>query len=360
MKRIGYLYDSICDTNLIKIGIRNAAKGKTKRHYIAKVLKRIDYFAKKLKYMLESDTVELSENHTKEIYDNSCLKKRIITVPKFFPDQVIHWLIIMKLEKVMMKSMYKYTCGSVPNRGGKEAKKLVVKALNNHKMRYVAKLDISKFFNTVKPEILSQMIKRKVKDKRFTNLVDMVLKNGGDCLPIGYYTSQWLSNFYLEGLDHFVKEQLRIKYFVRYVDDMVLIDSNKRKLHKAVIAINQYLNEIGLKLKRNWQVWKIDSRPIDFVGFQFFRNKIKLRRRIYFRLCRRVRNVRKKNNNISLKQAMGILSLVGWLAQISNGYNFYKLKIYPYAPKKKMKKIVSNYSKKRNGGKLYVRNKKSV
>ena len=57
---------------------------------------------------------------------------------------------------------------------------------------------------------------------------------------------------------------------------------------------------------------------------------------------------------------MGILSLVGWLAQISNGYNFYKLKIYPYAPKKKMKKIVSNYSKKRNGGKLYVRNKKSV
>lgn len=348
MKRIGNLYESICDLNTIKSAIRMASKGKTQRHYIRKVLRNIDYYATKLKTMLDTNNVVLSENKIEEIYDNSCLKKRIITVPKFFPDQIIHWLLIMKLEPIMKKGMYRYTCGSVPGRGGTEAKKYVVRALRDKRIRYVAKLDISKFFNNVNIKILSQMFKRKVKDKRFTDLIDKVLENGGKGLPIGYYTSQWFSNFYLEGLDHYIKEKLKVKYFVRYVDDMVLLDTNKRKLHRAVDSINEYLHSIGFKLKGNWQVWKVDSRPIDFVGFRFYRNRIMLRKKIYFKLLKRIRNIQKRNY-ITPKQAMGLLSLIGWLSHITNGYNFYKLKIYKIAPRKKLTKIVSENSKKIGG-----------
>ena len=175
------------------------------------------------------------------------------------------------------------------------------------------------------------------------DLVAKILKNGGDKLPIGYYTSQWFSNFYLEELDHYIKEELKIKYYVRYVDDMVMIDSNKRKLHKAIKKIDEYLHTIGLKLKDNWQVWAINSRPIDFVGFRFYGDKTLLRKKIFFRLCRRVRTV-KKSRHISAWQAMSILSLIGWLKHI-NARNFYKACIYPYTPKNKLKKIVSNYSK---------------
>lgn len=346
MKRVGHLYETMCDIDFIKKAIRNAAKGKTDRAYIRRIIDDIDRYAQEIKTMLEAGDVKLSPSQTCVIYDNSCRKQRTITIPKFYPDQIIHWLVITAVQPVIMRGMYRYCCGSIPNRGGIDAKAYVETAIHDGKMRYCAKLDISKFFDSVRPPVLLDMWKRKIKDGRMLELIGKILENGGNHLPIGYYTSQWFSNFYLEGLDHYVKEQLHIKYYVRYVDDMVLIDSNKRKLRRAVAAINEYLHGIGLKLKDNWQVWRLNSRPIDFVGYRFYKHKTILRKRIFFRLCRRVRKV-KKTGYITVRQAMSLLSLVGWLSHI-NACGFYKKYIYPYAPKSKLKRIVSNYTKRQN------------
>lgn len=282
MKRVGYLYEKMCDLALIKLAIHKAAQGKTRKHYIAKVLANEEKYALRIQKMLLDNEVQLSPNRTITIYDRSCDKERLITVPKFFPDQILHWVLMLVIEPILMKGMYRFACGSVPGRGGMEAKKYVEKALRDDKVRYVAKLDISKFFNSVKPTILIGMLRRKIKDERVIDLIGKILKNGGDCLPIGYYTSQWFSNFFLEGFDHFVKEVQKIKYYVRYVDDMVLIDTNKRKLRKAIMEIEKYLNGIGLKLKPNYQVWKVHSRPIDFVGFRFYKDKTLLRKKNFF------------------------------------------------------------------------------
>ncbi len=355
MKRVGYIYEKICDIDLIKRAIRKAAQGKTQKHYIAKVLEKIDYYAEQIKVMLETDSVVLSENRYIELFDRSCSKLRQITVPKFYPDQIIHWALMLVLEPVITKGMYRYSCGSVPNRGGMEAKRFVERALKDTSVRYVAQLDISKFFNNVKPDILLSLFRRKIKDERLLSLIQKVLENGGDCLPIGYYTSQWFSNFYLETFDHYVKETLKIKYYVRYADDMVLLDTNKRKMRKAIAKMEEFLEKLGLHLKENYQVWKVDSRPIDFVGFRFYKNKTHLRKKIFFRLCRRVRKV-KKTGYITVSQARGLLSLLGWLTHI-NGLKFYKEQIYKYAPKWKLKRIVSDYAKKQNGG---IHNGKSI
>ena len=351
MKRVGYLYEKMCDIDTVKRAIRNAAKGKNNRPYIAKILGDIDYYAQEILNMLQTENVQLSPNTYQNIFDTSCMKYRLITVPRFYPDQIIHWLVVMAIQPVLERGMYRYCCGSIPNRGGIDAKAFVETAIQDGKMRYVAKLDISKFFNSVNPTILLSMFERKIKDRKMLSLIEKVLRNGGDCLPIGYYTSQWFSNFFLEGLDHYIKEQLHIKYYVRYVDDMVLIDSNKRKLHKAVKAINEYLHTIGLSLKSTWQVWKLHSRPIDFVGYRFYKHRTVLRKKIFFRLCRRIRKV-KRTGRISPHQAMSILSLLGWLSHIK-ARGWYKKKIYPYAPKNKLKRIVSNHSKKLNGGLHY-------
>lgn len=356
MKRVGYLYEKMCDIETIKRAIRNAAKGKTSRPYIAKILNNIDIYAQELLQKLEAGDIKLSPNTQAEIYDESCSKTRLITIPRFYPDQIVHWLLIMAIQPVMERGMYRYCCGSIPNRGGIDAKKYVETAIKDKSMRYCAKLDISKFFNSVKPKILLAMFERKIKDRRILDLIDKVLTNGGECLPIGYYTSQWFSNFYLEGLDHYIKEQLHIKYYVRYVDDMVLIDSNKRKLHKAIKSINDYLGTIGLTLKGNWQVWKLHSRPIDFVGYRFYKNKTILRKKIFFRLCRRIRTV-KKTGRISPHQAMSLLSLIGWLRHIK-ARDWYKRFVYPVARKNVLVKIVSNYSKKLNGGAENGKNEK--
>jgi hypothetical protein len=344
MKRVGYLYEKMCDLSLIRYAIRKAAQGKTYKHYIRKVLQNEEAYALRIQEMLVNESVKLSPNRQITIYDRSCSKERIITVPKFFPDQILHWVVMLVIESIITKGMYRFNCGSVPTRGGMEAKRYVERALKDKKIRYVAKLDISKFFNSVKPEYLMAMFRNKIKDEKVLRLINAILENGGDCLPIGYYTSQWFSNFFLEGFDHYVKEELKIKKYVRYVDDMVLLDTNKRKLHKAIARMDEYLHKIGLKLKRNYQVWKVGSRPIDFVGFRFYQDKTVLRKKIFFRLCRRVRNVR-KSGYITVHQVQGILSLLGWLSHI-NAWKFYKEKIYPYAPKSRLKNIVSNHAKK--------------
>lgn len=81
----------------------------------------------------------------------------------------------------------------------------------------------------------------------------------------GNFTSQWFANFYLQDLDHYIKEKLKIKYYLRYMDDMLLFGRNKKELHKCRGLVDEYLHKEGLRLKENWQLFKTDSRPIDFL-----------------------------------------------------------------------------------------------
>lgn len=151
MKRVGHLYETMCDIDFIKKAIRNAAKGKTDRAYTRRIIDDIDYYAQELKQMLEAGDVQLSPSQTCVIFDNSCRKQRTITIPRFYPDQIIHWLVITALQPVIMRGMYRYCCGSIPNRGGIDAKAYVETAIHDGKMRYCAKLDISKFFRQRAP-----------------------------------------------------------------------------------------------------------------------------------------------------------------------------------------------------------------
>lgn len=195
MKRVGYLYEKMCDLSLIRYAIRKAAQGKTYKHYVAKVLANEESYALKVREILMSGNIRLSPNRQITIYDHSCNKERIITVPKFFPDQIIHWVVMLVIEPIISKGMYRFNCGSIPTRGGMEAKKYVERCLKDEKIKYVAKLDISKFFNSVKPKYLMEMFRRKIKDEKALNLIEAILENGGDQLPIGYYTSQWVFKF---------------------------------------------------------------------------------------------------------------------------------------------------------------------
>lgn len=94
MKRVGYLYEKMCDVDFIKKAIKNAAKGKTDRLYVKAILSDIDGYAQKLKAMLETETIKLSPGEHIEIYDNSCCKTRQITIPKFYPDQICIGLLL--------------------------------------------------------------------------------------------------------------------------------------------------------------------------------------------------------------------------------------------------------------------------
>lgn len=344
MKRVNNLYQKICDIENIKKAILKASLGKRNRCDVKKVLSNMEYYSNAIQTILEKELYRPTKNRTLII--NERTKTREITMPRFFPDQIIHWALMIVLEPIIMKGMYYYNCGNIPKRGGKLGKQYIEGILNkDKKVKYCLKMDIKKFYPTINIKILNKLFERKIKDTKTLNLIKLILGNGEKGIPLGYYTSQWFSNFYLEGLDHFIKEKLKARYYVRYVDDMVIIDTNKRKLHKIRLEIQKYLNEkLDLELKNNYQVFPLKYRCIDFLGFKFYKNgKTKLRKHIFLKINRLVSKIKRKNY-CSLKNARSLISLIGWLKQTIS-YKFYSEKIKPIIKIGTLKRIIQDNTK---------------
>ena len=349
MKRIGYIFEKIINVENIKFAIVKACEHKKKTRFIEKLLNNKTYYAQQIRDMiLIGDFVPTIVKH-KKVKDQT--KERDVAVPKFYPDQVIHWAVCLQLHQLFMKSMYLYNCGSVPERGGLYAKKYIEKVHEKlrSKKSYTLKLDIRKYFNNVNHKKLEELFEKRIKDKKVLAMLHNIINCGEKGLPIGFYTSQWFANFYLMELDHYIKEELHIKYFARYVDDMVLIDTNKKKLHKARIKIQEYLktNAYGVELKDNWQLWKTFTRPLDFIGYRFYENYTVLRKRIFKKMKRQVSRI-KKEKTVRIVRARALSSYMGWLKYSSNSRSFYIKYIRPVCSKKWICRIISHDSKRRN------------
>ena len=111
--------------------------------------------------------------------------------------------------------------------------------------------------------------------------------DSADGVPIGNYLSQFFANLYMAYFDHWVKEELKVKYYYRYADDIVLLSDSKDQLRSWCVAIKMYLSqELQLRLKDNYQIFPVDSRGIDFVGYVFYHTHTKLRKSIKMKLRR--------------------------------------------------------------------------
>lgn len=340
MKRIGFIYEQIYNLNNIKAAILNASLGKRKQKRVKAILNDLDFYANNIQEMLIDKKYKPTKPFTKEIQDVSSGKTRHIHKPNFYPDQIIHWALMQQIQPIIMKGMYEHNCGSVPNRGTSYGQKSIRKWLDSDykNTKWCLKLDIRKFYPSIDNDILKKMFRKKIKDKSCLWLIDTII-DGNEGQPIGYFTAQWFSNFFLEELDHFIKERLGVKYYVRYVDDLVLMDSNKRKLHKVRKLVETYLGSINLELKDNWQVFKVNDRGIDFLGVRLFRNKTILRKRTALRIKRRINKIKKKGY-LNEKDASAVVSYWGWMKR-SNSFNFYQRHVKPVIPIKIARKVVS-------------------
>ena len=173
-------------------------------------------------------------------------------------------------------------------------------------------------------------------------------------LPLGFYTSQWLANFMLQPLDHYIKEELHAVHYIRYMDDMVVFGRNKKELHRMQQSIALFLRErFNLEMKGNWQVFrfeyverktgKVKGRPLDFMGFEFHKDRTILRESIMLSCTRKVNRVSKKDV-ITWYDATAILSYMGYLTH-TDTYEMYLQRVKPHVNVKKLKKIVSKHSK---------------
>lgn len=340
MKRKGNIYPRICEPDNIRKAILKASKGKKSRMNVKKVLDNIDVAIIKVQDMLINNNYVPSPYQEKKIQDGVRKKERIIFKPRFFPDQVIHWCLMLQIEEVLRKGMYDFCCASVKDRGilygARHIKKILVDDRKNTK--YCLKLDIKKFYPSVDKEILKRKFRRKIKCRDTLNLIDTIIDSSSKGLPIGNYTSQWFANFYLQDLDHYIKENLHIKHYVRYMDDMLLFHKNKRELGKIRKAVEEYLKKEHLILKENWQLFKTDSRPVDFLGYRFHRGYTTLRKSNFLRIKRRAKKIYKKRK-LNLRDSAAMVSYYGWIKHCDS-YNFNQKYLKPYVDLRKCKGVI--------------------
>ena len=343
MKTIKNVYDNLLNKGTLKEIITLAAKGKKKRSEVQNVLNNIDEYVDKIYDMLNTGEFWLGKSHNRTIIEKG--KKRELTISPFYPNRILDYIMVETLKPFIRKSMYQYCVGNVDCKGMIYGKKYIAKKYKNYK--YYIKLDIHKFYPSTSSLSLFEHMKKKIKDKRFLKLCECLVLSETN-LPIGSYYSQWFSNWYLQDLDYYIKQELKIPVYVRYVDDMVLLGNNKRKLLSAMYNINRYLQTKGLKLKRKEQVYTFKQRPLDFLGFRFCDNDIKMRTRNFKHLNSKIKHIRKKKH-ISVSQARSVMSLIGWLKQTKVGYIYYKNHVENVVKKGTLRRIISDYDRKLNG-----------
>lgn len=319
-KRVGFLYEWMCNKERILQAIHVSAIGKRSRCDVAKVLAKEDEYADQVYDLLVNQQFTPQTPRKKCVYDMSSQKWREVEYVRFFPDGIIHTLMVMAIQPIVMRGMYAWCCASVPGRGGAHAQKYVKRIIRNDQKgsKYVCKMDIRHYYHSVNRKKLIWAMARKIKDKKFLKLTWDILATCEQGLGIGFFICQWLANYYLEPLDRYITALPGVKYMVRYMDDIVIFGPNKKALHRARRSIADFMRQqLSLEMKGNWQVFPLKSRPLDFVGYRFYRTHTTLRRRNflrYARQCRRAKKVLDSGRQISFHMAAGLLSRAGQLA----------------------------------------------
>lgn len=355
MKSYNHLFDKMITHENIILAINNSSKGKRNRKVVKKIYENPDVWMDKIIHYANNFHNKKHEFMT--IYDGINRKQRNIVVPKY-DEQIIHHMVVNVLYSIFMKGMYEHSYGSIPGRGMHSGKRTVEKWIKHDKknVKYCLKMDIRKFFDSIPHDILKEKLSKKIHDEKFLKILFEIIDVIDKGLPLGFYTSQWLANWYLQDFDHFVKEQLHATHYIRYMDDMVIFASNKRKLHKIRIAISEYLDvKLGLTLKENWQLFRFDytdnkgnnrGRHLDFMGFRFYRNKTTMRRSIMLKATRKAKRISKKDKP-TIYDIHQMLSYLSWI-KYTDTYGMYLKYIKPYVSIKYCKNRMSNYDKRQN------------
>lgn len=249
------------------------------------------------------------------IYDQSGGKYREIYEPKLWPDQYVHHALIQVIKAPIMRGMDYWCCGSVPGRGTMHGVKGIKKWMKNDPKgtRYCAELDIHHFYQSLQPCVVMAQMRRIIKDDRVLELIEQTLQDG---VPIGNYCSQWYANAVLQPLDHLIREEMQIAHYIRYMDNFTLFASSKKKLHKAIRGIEQWLKAHGMRLKSNWQVFPVKARMPNAMGYRYGRGFTLPRKRILLRFKRACKKVSKKiesGDEPCFRQVCSILARAGWL-----------------------------------------------
>ncbi len=327
MKRIGNIYSNLYDLNNI-ISVYNKIKNNTKNKY--KIEQFEDYFCiniVNIYNVLKENKYKVGKYNLFIIYEP---KQRLILNQDLF-NKIVNHLIGNELINILENSLIDSNVAVRVNKGTSYGIKLVKKYIRELNNYYCLKIDIKKYFYSINHNILKDLLSKKIKDKLFLDVLYKIIDSTnndyifeyamkhninylkkGYGLSIGNLSSQILGIYYLNDLDHYIKEKLKIKYYIRYMDDMVLFHKDKDYLKYCLDRIIIYLKKYDLELNNKTIITK---NSLCFLGYRFYNKNIKIlsknRRRIY----KKLRILKYKDYNKYIKS-------------LSSYYGYFKIQKY--------------------------------
>lgn len=346
-----YRTKDITDIHLIIKAIYTAFKGKWNRTETRRILRetpgdtvdeKINNLAKSIQESIilmkrEPDVYKVSER-----MDLTTHKMRQIASTSIL-SQIYHWLLVLACQDIFMKQIYVHQCASIPKRGGTYGKKFIERWLQHDRKntKYCLKIDFKKCYQHIQPDVVMKLLREKIRDKNVLWLAETILYSYDDGLPIGSVTSQWLCNFAISYVCHYLKEVLQVKHCIFYMDDGCIFGNNKKKLHEIKRKLDRYCATFGLVIKDNWQVFRVDyidkkesartgkivhkGRFIDFMGYKFYRDHTAIRRATSLRIRRKYSKARKhiqREKPLSPRLCAGCLSYMGAIKH-TDSFHFY-------------------------------------
>lgn len=322
----------------VRITLQNRhLRSKDKRDRVQRIRDDVEGFGRQVAKDLREGTWTPKPYRQRQIYDGIRGKLRTIRVPCLY-DQIAHHAIMRVTSPEIMRRNYHYNCGSIPKAGQSRAVDALQGWLREAKAtKYAMVLDVAKFYDNCPHETVMAGLRRMFKDRRFLSLHETILESMGPGLAIGFYPSQWYANIVLARLDREIKQRILPDCkMVRYMDDVVILHSNKRKLHRARILIVSVLRQLGLSVKRNWQIFCVRDRGISFLSYRFFHGYTILRKQLMYRISRRMRSAAKR---LTPHVAMAVVSYFGILRRC-NSFRFRQKYVYPYININKCKGVI--------------------
>ncbi len=339
MKRQGYLYEKIYSYENLQLAHQKAKRDKAFYREVKMVDANEDYYLLQIQNMLIWKIYTVVPNDYKTFKKVDKGKEREIFKLDYFPHRIIQHALMNIVEDIFLKSFIDNTFASIPNRGIHLALKRMSNDIESDKesTKYCLKMDVRKFYPSVNQEICKRMLRLKFKDADLLWLMDTVIDSmeGDNGIAIGSLFSQWVGNFYLSYFDHWLKEVMRVKYYYRYCDDLVILHGSKEYLHKLRVEIEEYLTtKLSLRLKSDWQVFPIKLRGVDFVGYRHFVSYVLLRKSTAKNLKRKMRRLLKrceKGLPMTYGEWCSVNSYKGWIIYC-NGHNLARKYINPLLP----------------------------
>jgi retron-type reverse transcriptase len=285
----------------LELADKKARKGKGQQYGVQLFDRDREQNLLSLQHMLQTKTYRTSS------YTNFVIKERkerLVSRLPYFPDRITHHAIMIPLKPIFLSTFTADTYSCIENRGIHAGAENMVRMLKDKEgTMYYAQLDVEKFFPSVDHEVLKNLLRKKIKDRDLLWLLDEIIDSAPG-LPIGNYLSQYFSNFYLTYFDHWIKEEMKMPYYLRYCDDMIFMYRNKWKLQGLVNAIIDYLGRnLKLKIKPNWKIEPVRC-GIDALGYEFYHDHILIRKGIKQSFARML-SVRPNPQSIA--------SYLGWL-----------------------------------------------